>query len=194
MSVTMQDIITMDVSDCVIQQAQAIRAERDKIYGNIFPEISTDMRWAGEIGEIISNKFLSYISKENTEWILDDVTSRGDFNFFGLEVDIKTVKRKVPIRPWYQAQITPRHASKPVDYLLFTCYEFPVKKLHLLGVMSRDEFLSKAHHYKVGDFVHKDYEIREGREIYSMVISEMTPVMDFIRMAIEKYSVQNKVA
>lgn len=194
MSVEMKDIITLDVSDEVIAQAQRIRKERDEKYDNIFPEIETDMRWSGEVGEIMTERLFSHVSKTHTNWILDDVTKGGDFKFFGLDVDVKTVKRQVPIRPWYQAQITPRHANKPVDYLLFTCYEFPVKKLHLLGVMKKEEFLQKARHYKVGEFVHKDYEIRKGREIYAVVISEMTPVLTFINQAIDQYQERNRVA
>lgn len=192
MPLTMNDIITINVSESTIQKAKEIREERDKKYGNIFPEEESDMRWVGEIGEIVTNSLLSHISKEHTNWILDDVTSRGDFSFFNLEIDVKTVKRRVPIRPWYKAQISQGHAEKNVDYLLFTCYEYPVKKLHILGAMSKNEFLSKSEHFKEGDFVHKDYQIRKGHEIYAVTISEMTPVMEFIRKIVNEY--MDKVA
>ena len=177
----MKDIVTFDVSEIIINQAKAIRTARDLIYGNIFNEESTDLRWVGEVGEIIVNQALVMCSKEQTEWITQDVTNRGDFNFCGVEIDVKTVKRQVPIRPYYKAQITAKHVNKPVDYLLFTCYEYPVKKLHILGVMKKDVFIGKAQYFGAGSKVHDNYTIRAGHEIYAITISEMTPFRDFLK-------------
>ncbi|MNR42144.1 hypothetical protein D3C85_1606260 [compost metagenome] len=53
--------------------------------------------------------------------------------------------------------------------------------------MSKSEFLNKSEHFKEGDFVHKDYQIRKGHEIYAVTISEMTPVMEFIRKTVNEY-------
>lgn len=184
----MKDIISFDVSDEVIDQAKEIRAKRDKEFANIFTEVSTDMRWVGEIGEIIVNQAFNMCRPEATEWITDNVTKRGDFSFCDLEIEVKTVKRKVPVRPHYKAQITASHRSKPVDYILFTCYEFPVKKLHILGVMSRDKFLAKAERFNEGDKVHANYTIRKGHAIDAVTISDMDPFRDLLRTAMRAYS------
>lgn len=182
----MKDIVTFDVTDKAIQQAKDIRKERDKKYGNIFSEASTDMRWVGEIGEIVVNDALRMCRPEETEWLTTDVTNRGDFSFCGIELEVKTVKRQVPIRPHYKAQITAKHAEKQVEHILFTCYEFPVKKLHILGVMTKDEFMARAEYFKAGDKVHENYTIRAGHEIYAVTISKMTPFREFLRVAMRQ--------
>lgn len=183
MSVTMRDIVTFEVSEEVISRAREIRAMRDSQYGNIYDEKSSDMRWVGEIGEIIINDALMLCNPDDTAWLTDDVTNQGDFTFLGLDIDVKTVKRKVPMRTHYKAQITARHANKPIDYLLFTCYEYPKKKLHILGVMGKHEFLRRAEYFGAGAQVHQHYTIREGHEIYAITIKDMMPFRDFIRMA-----------
>lgn len=188
----MKDIVSFDVTEDVIAEAQAIRAQRDLKYGNIFKEKGSDLRWVGEVGEIIVNKALIMCRPEATDWLTEDVTNRGDFSFCGLEVEVKTVKRQVPMRPYYKAQITAKHADKKVDHILFTCYEVPAKKLHLLGVMTREEFLEKAEYFKAGDKVHESYTIRDGHEIYAVTVSEMTPVRDFLKIAMRNH--RNKAA
>lgn len=186
LTVKAPDIVTFDVSDEWINEAIAMRQRRDQIYGNIYSETDTDLRWCGDLGEVVINHALGLCKKEQLEWFNgDNASGIGDFNFCGIDIDVKTVKRKVPIRPYYKAQITAKHTKTPVDWMIFTCYQFPVKKLHILGAMSKKEFLDKADYYGPGDKVHENYTIREGHEIYAVTISEMTPIRDFIRSAMK---------
>jgi hypothetical protein len=194
MAVTMNDIVTFDVSEQLIQQAQTIRQQRDQRYGNIFSESSSDMRWVGEIGELITRDAMNLCNQDATVWLDQDVTSNCDINFCGLGVEVKTVKRKVPMALHYKAQITARHANKAMDQLLFTCYEFPKRKLHILGAMTKEEFLQKAEYFKEGDQVHANYTIRPGHEIYSVMVSEMNPVREFLRSAMREWRTARKVA
>ena len=194
MPVKTADIVTFNVTDEQIQQAINIRNERDSKYGNIFTEESTDMRYVGEIGEIIVNQALNMVSKENTIWHTEDVIKQPDFTFCGRTLDVKTVKRQVPIKPWYKAQITARHSETEMDDLLFTCYEVPKKQLHILGVMEKSEFLRLATYYGEGDFVHDDYQIRKGHEIYAIMISKMTPIREYLRDQKRKFLTMKNVA
>lgn len=186
MAVKIEDIVTRDVTDEQILEAKKIRAERDEKYGNIYAEEDTDMRWVGDLGEIVINELFCMCKPEATQWHLDDVTGRADFNFCQIELDVKTVKRQVPIKPYYKAQITAKHAKTPMDYLVFTCYEFPVKKLHVLGAMKKTDFLAAAEYFGEGDSVHSNYTIRKGHEIYNITISELTPFREFIHQAMKE--------
>jgi len=99
---------------------------------------------------------------------------------------MKTVKRQVPIKPGYTAQITAKHAEEPVDYFLFASYEFPKERLWLLGVISRSDFLKKATYYPAGSQVHANYTIRPGHEIFNIEIAKLTPMLDGLRAVIPK--------
>lgn len=194
MAVKTDDIVTFKVTDEMIAEAKKIREERDSKYGNIYEEKETDMRFVGEIGEIIVNNALNMVSKEFTEWHTGDVIGKPDFTFCGRTLDVKTVKRQVPIKPWYKAQITGKHANTPMDDILFTCYEVPKKELHILGVMEKQEFLKKAQYFGEGEFVHPNYQIRKGHEIYAVMISQMTPIRDYLRVQKRKFATMKSVA
>lgn len=183
MTVVFQDIITRDVSSDQILLAKEIRSERDRLYKNIYEEESSDMRWVGDLGEIVVNDLLRMCRPNETEWHLDDVVNKPDFTFCGITLDVKTVKRKVPIKTSYTAQITAKHANTPVQYLVFTSYEFTKNKMHILGAIEKSQFLRIADYFGEGDNVHENYKIRKGHEIFSMKISDMIPFKDFVRMA-----------
>lgn len=194
MAVKSEDIVTFKVTDEMISQALEIRRERDSKYGNIYEEKSTDMRYVGEIGEIIVNNALNMVSREFTQWHTEEVIKQPDFTFCGRTLDVKTVKRQVPIRPWYKAQITAKHADTPMDDILFACYEVPKKELHILGVMEKQEFLKKAQYFGEGEFVHANYQIRKNHEIYAIMISQMTPIREYLRVQKRKFVTMKNVA
>lgn len=181
MITSLDEVVTFDVTDTEIALAKAIRKQRDRMYGNIYTETSTDLRWVGEIGEIVVNRALMMVDVENTTWFTREAAGKADFDFRGDMIDVKTVKRKVPMRLNYEAQITQRHADKPYTTLLFTCYEYPKKKLHVLGIMSKNDFLGSAKLYKAGDSVHPNYTIRKGHEILSVRVDQMTPFREYLK-------------
>ena len=184
MTVTMKDIVTFSVPDEVINEAMQMRAKRDAIYGNIYQESSTDMRYVGDLGEIVINRAFTMCKPESTIWHNQlDAAGDHDFDFCSLPIEVKTVKRKVPLRLHYKAQITARHMSKSADWLIFTCYEFPRKLLHIKGVMHINDFKEKAEYFKAGDQVHENYTIREGHEIYAVSIPDMMPFREFVKKA-----------
>lgn len=184
MTVRMSDIVTFDVSDAMIEQAQRMRAERDKIYGNIYEERESDLRWVGDLGEIVINDALCRCRPDQTVWH-NQLNAAGDhdFTFCGLPLEVKTVKRKVPLRPHYKAQITARHMDSPADWLIFASYEFPVKKMHIKGVMHKSEFKQRAEYFGAGEKVHEHYTIAPGHEIYAVGIRDMRPFREFLRHA-----------
>lgn len=186
MTVRMNDIVTFDVSDDEIELAKKMRAERDAIYGNIYAERASDMRHVGDIGEIVINRALRMCRPDDTVWH-DQLHASGDhdFDFCGQSIEVKTVKRKVPLRPYYKAQITARHMAGAADWLVFCGYEFPKQQLHVKGVMHKDVFKEKAEYFKAGDQVHENYTIVEGHEIYAVTISDMMPFREFVKMAMK---------
>lgn len=167
--------VTIDVTDEIEEQARAIRADRDKLYGNIYIEAPSDLRWVGEIGEIVFNQWASEASSATLEWITDKAAGKPDFVIGGRAIDVKTVKRKVAPRLNYTAQITARHAAEPVDDYFFTSYEFQRRRLWLLGGLDKETFLEGAKYYGPGDQVHANYTVRPGHEIYNIEIEKLVP-------------------
>lgn len=184
---SLNDIVTFSVSDSDIQLAKSLRRQRDQIYGNIYEERPTDLRWVGEIGEIVVHRALMMMDMNETTWFTKEAAGKSDFEFRGDSIDVKTVKRKVPMQMHYEAQITRSHTKTPCDTLLFTCYEYPRQLLHVLGTMSKDEFLDTAKLYRAGDSVHKHYTIREGHEILSVYVKQMTPFRDYLKRSRQSY-------
>lgn len=153
--------------------ARRIRAERDRHYQNVFREERGDERWVGDLGEIVFDAWSGGASAGFT-WIRDDAAGRADFiSPSGVTIGVKTVKRKVPPRPDYTAQITARHAEEPVDQFFFMSYEIALKKMWLLGGIDRVRFLREARFYGAGEMVHANYEIRPGHEIYNIAIGNL---------------------
>jgi len=173
--------LTVTVPDELSKEAQHMREERDKRYGNIYQERSTDERWVGDLGEICFDQFLNEQIPSKYEWITDDAHGRPDFIIRGNPLGCKTVKRKVPMRPSYTAQITARHAHEPVGHFFFLCYELPQKRMWLLGGIEKERFLKLAVYYPAGAEVHKDYIVRPGHEIYNIEVKHLTPPLKWLK-------------
>lgn len=173
--------IGISVSDETISAAQQMRMERDQMYGNIYAEAETDLRWVGEVGEMCFDRWFPQNSSLALDWLLEDTAGKADFVINGrTTVGLKTVKRKFPMLPSYTAQITARHVNEPVDFYFFACYQFPVKCLWLLGGITKTDFLTHAVYYAADEWVHPNYQIRAGHEIYNIEVKHLTPSMEWI--------------
>jgi hypothetical protein len=172
--------IPLTVTDALEQQAKEIRENRDMIFGNIYYEAESDIRWIGDLGELCFNQWLEQNQIIDYSWEVEDVAGKPDFVINGKRVDVKTVKRRVPPKPNYTAQITARHKDHPIDELFFMSYEFKIKKMWLLGGISLINFLKVAKQYKAGDIVHSNYSIRQGHEIYNAEISLLHPPLTWL--------------
>jgi len=163
------------------ERAKEIRAARDRQYGNIYPEAATDERWVGDLGEIVLNSWFKHEDIQDFEWVLDDAAGQPDFvTAPNIRIGVKTVKRKVPPREDYTAQITARHAEEPIDQFFFMTYEIAKRRMWLLGGMERKRFLQEARYYGAGECVHDNYQIRPGHEIYNIEIAKLVPPKDWI--------------
>lgn len=157
-------------------RAKRMRADRDRQYGNIYPEAATDERWVGDLGEIAFNSWLNHEGVQGFEWVLDDAAGKPDFvTARKLRIGVKTVKRQVPPRAGYTAQITARHAKEPIDHYFFMTYEIAQRRMWLLGGIEQGSFLQKSRYYAAGEWVHADYQIRQGHEIYNIEINKLVP-------------------
>lgn len=157
-------------------RARQIRTERDLQYGNIYTEAATDERWVGDLGEMVFNSWLKHEGIQCFEWVLNDAAGQPDFvTALNVRIGVKTVKRKVPPRENYTAQITARHAEEPIDQFFFMSYEIAKRQMWLLGGCSRERFLQESRHYNAGEWVHPSYQIRRGHEIYNMEIAKLVP-------------------
>jgi hypothetical protein len=174
------DWIVFDVPDEWEQEAQRIREMRDKLYENIYLEESTDLRWVGDLGEICFHKWIDLIKVKSFDWHIDNAAGKPDFTINKVQIDVKTVKRKVPPKLNYTAQITAKHKNYPINELFFMSYEHLKKRIWLLGGIQKDEFLKFARFYGEGEQVHPSYYIRKGHEIYNAAISTLQPPRNWI--------------
>lgn len=161
------------------EQAKRMRAERDRQYKNIYEGSATDERWVGDLGEIAFDLWLKTEGIKDFEWLLDDAAGKPDFvTANNARIGVKTVKRKGPPRDHYTAQITARHAKEPIDYFFFMTYEIADRRMWLLGGIDNKSFLEKSRYYSAGEWVHSNYQIPPGHEIFNIEIKElMSPAL-----------------
>ncbi|PWC10033.1 hypothetical protein B4923_18040 [Brenneria roseae subsp. americana] len=185
-----QGWISVLISERHEERAKQIRAERDRQYGNIYTEAETDERWVGDLGEMAFNSWFKHEGIQNFQWILDDAAGQPDFvTELNTRIGVKTVKRKVPPRETYTAQITARHTEEPIDQFFFMSYELSKRRMWLLGGIKRTRFLQEARYYSAGEWVHKDYQIRQGHEIYNIEIEKLTQPklwLEYVARGIDK--------
>lgn len=177
--------ISVEISEGNENKAKAIRAERDSKYGNIFTETKTDERWVGDLGEMVFNNWFKHNGVEGFQWILEGTAGAPDFvTALNIRIGVKTVKRAVPPRADYTAQITAQHAHEPIEQFFFMSYEIDKKKMWLLGGLDKETFLKEATYYKAGDQVHAKYTIREGHEIYNIEITKLVQPNDWLKSVV----------
>lgn len=179
--VHLQGWISVNIQEEHENRAKRIRAERDQQYGNIYVESDTDERWVGDLGEIVFNSWLKHEGVRGFEWVLDDAAGKPDFVMNeNIRIGVKTVKRKVPPRESYTAQITARHAAEPTDHYFFMTYEINKRRMWLLGGIPQGDFLKEARFYSAGEWVHSNYQIRPGHEIYNIEIAKIIPANQWL--------------
>lgn len=80
--------------------------------------------WVGDLGEMIFKSWFKHGGIAGFQWVLDDAASQPDFvTALNIRIGMKSVKRKVPPKENYAAQITARHAKEPIDHYFFMTYE-----------------------------------------------------------------------
>lgn len=172
----------VDVTEDQELKAKLIRQERDRLYANLYREEASDERWVGDLGEIIFDAWSRDLVGERLAWIREDAAGKADFiSSGGTSIGVKTVKRKVPPRLNYTAQISAKHADEPVDQFFFMSYEIAARKMWLLGGTDRTRFLKEARYFQAGEAVHQNYVIRPGHEIYNIEIGLLVEPQSWLR-------------
>ncbi|WP_299847591.1 hypothetical protein [uncultured Paracoccus sp.] len=176
-----QGWISLGIESKHEERAKRVRAARDRLYGNIYIEAATDERWVGDLGEITFNSWLNHMGIQGFKWVRDNAAGQPDFvTALNIRIGVKTVKRKVPPREDYTAQITARHAEEPIDEFFFMTYEIAKRRMWLLGGIDRKRFLQVARYYGAGESVHDNYQVREGHEIYNIEIASLASPSEWI--------------
>jgi hypothetical protein len=185
------DLIGIEVGSDEISRARQIRAERDRRYANLYLEEETDWRWVGDLGELcvgawFADEDIPYL------WVAgDDVAGLSDFLVAGWRIGVKTVKRKVDVRPNYTAQITDRHKSEKSDGYAFLSFNTQTQIMWMLGTIGRLRFLRQSRFYGEGASVHNSYKIRQGHAIRNIEISKLTPPSQWIDMLRQRLDTLN---
>lgn len=178
-----QGWLSIDLSEANENWARHVRERRDQQYGNIFQEEEGDERWTGDLGELVFDRWLKHNGVGDYRWIQEGAAGAPDFVFgSGLRVGVKTVKRQVPPRTGYTAQITASHTREPIEQFFFMTYEIEKRRMWLLGGIDKPTFLKEANYYPAGAKVHAKYTIRPGHEIHNIEIDKLTRPQEWLRM------------
>lgn len=177
---TLEGWLILSGSAEVEHQARAIRERRDREFDNIYAVADTDLRWVGEVGELLFYQWLQGAAPGAGRWIRRAPAGKPDFIVHGHRVGLKTVKRKVPFAPEYTAQITARHVTENVDHFVFASYQGPTRKLWLIGGITREVFKARARYHAAGARVHEHYTVRRGHEIYNIDSCHLTPPLPWL--------------
>jgi len=59
-------------------------------------------------------------------------------------------------------------------------YEIAQRRMWLLGGINREQFLEEARYYGAGEWVHSNYQIRQGHEIYNIEIAKLVSPLSWI--------------
>ena len=156
------------------KEAQQLRARRDQLYRNIYREKSTDMRWLGELAEMVFDQWITTEGLNGYEWIVDRPVGQPDFILpNNCRVGIKAVKRKAPPRKDYTAQITASHRDEPVDQFFFMTYVPNQRRMWLFGGIERARFVNEAKYFGPGEWVHPYYQVAADHEILNIETTKL---------------------
>ena len=167
--------VTCQPIPAMIEYAQDLRSERDKLWPDIYPEEDGDMKWTGELGELCVIAWLRSLGIAG-KWHKGNPIDKPDVTTDdkSVRIGVKTVKRQVRMQEDYTAQISAKHRNENADWFFFLCYEQPWNQMVLLGAIKPADFLRTAKFYRAGQWVHPNYQVR-GHDIYN---GDVTP---FIR-------------
>jgi len=169
------------VNDYMISEAKEINRKGDEFYKtNLYTEFSTDWRWVGFLGELVFD-LMCYQLEVPRIWLKEKGAGKTDFTILDYSIGIKTVKRSVPMKLSYAAQISKRHATEPSTDYFFCCYEMETKRMIMLGGINRESYLSQADFFGEGEYVHQNYQIRKNHSIYNLEVSKLIRPVDWLK-------------
>ena len=73
--------ISVNISESHEDKAKEMRARRDCLYGNIFQEESSDLRWSGDLGEYAFKSWLNHEGVSDYNWLTGDNDATGNADF-----------------------------------------------------------------------------------------------------------------
>lgn len=165
------------VTSSQIEQAKDIRKKRDALYGNHFLEKGTDLRWIGDLAEIV---FDEYLDKEGYDyhWHNDlKASNKPDFTINGITMDLKCLKRAMPMTEkhlHYTFGVTANQLKMNVDVYGFVNFVESQGLMQFIGCITKTRFLKESSDVKSGQQVHHAYQIRKNHQLLNIEASKLT--------------------
>lgn len=161
----------------LIEQAQTIRRFRDKHAENAFPAEEPDLRWVGDLGELV---FAKWLKAQGIPFTMNGgIDTLPDF-----VVGTKTLALKTrPNRP--DALCAKRHAERDVEMLVFASYATMQRRWKLLGAIPPAELRSTAELRPAKTADGKPYFLLPAAQLYppSILLSALRREMSTGRLA-----------
>ena len=123
-----------------------------------------DGNFAGLAGEYILKELVSSIERDptyNHDLVMGDIT-----------IDVKTKRRSVKPKPYYECSIADYNTSQTCDFYYFISINYDYEDVYLLGYLPRDEYYDKATFHEEGD-VDPDNGFVFKADCWNVAISEL---------------------
>jgi hypothetical protein len=158
-------------------------SDRDGAYreGSPYQPADTDAPWVGHLGEMVFFRFLADWGVPAT-WLRADPLHEPDFRTAAGTVDCKTAKRMTPPRPEWTCGVSTRQLYRAVDWYAFLTYEVGRRRMWLLGMIAKPDFMARARHLAAGERVHEAYVVRAGNEISNLPMRELVRPMEWTEL------------
>lgn len=176
----------VNVTDRDIRRAHNMRAQRDGLLTTermIFTPPVGDVRWIGELGELIFDYWLRDfdVAAHEYRWIMNgtDILTAPDFIVHGVRISIKTVQRVTVPRAEWTCSLAEKHMKQQADEIFWLNYDVPKQRMCLLGGIAKSAFVAAATHHKAGERIHAHYVVHSP--IWSIAISRLTPPREWLR-------------
>jgi len=168
-------------TDGDIEQAKAIREARDALYGNHFEVKDTDIRWGGDLAEILLDQYLTECGISH-QWHREEAAAnQPDFTINGITMDLKTLKRAQPMTErhrHYTFGVTENQYRMDVDTYGFVNFVPELRLFQFIGCIKKRRFIEQATTVKSGQKVHHSYRIRRGHQLGNIEVFKLTPFME----------------
>lgn len=154
----------VDITDDLFDRIHDQIAGKAAAIGNLKGSIEDgDGNYAGLFGEML---FLEEFGGER------DATYNYDILYDDLKVDVKTKRRSVEPKPYYECSIADYNTEQDCDIYYFVSVLYDYSEAWLLGYKDTDEYYELADFHEEGD-IDEDNDFEFKADCWNLPISEL---------------------
>ena len=157
-------MIEVSINDSTKREFDSIVSQEAEELGDLNGSIeSGDGNYAGLFGELVFSEVFDAQRRNTYDY---------DVIFDGKKVDVKTKRRSVPPKPYYECSIADFNTEQSCDIYYFVSIEEGYDKVWLLGYKDTDEYYEQASFHEEGE-VDPDNNFVFKADCWNLPISEL---------------------